>query len=98
MAPGHARLILLREMIVLEHVRRRFLVFRSRYQPSAVERLGRRRHRGTIPFQSTSVGGRTLPQSSQKEQYGNKLAPSNRRPLADNPVRRSSNRTREGAT
>src|SRR5918994_6102347 len=97
MAPGDARLILVREMIVLEHVQRRFLVFRSRFQRSAVERLGRRRHRGAIPLKSTSAGGRTLPRSSQKDQCGNKFAPSNRRPLADNPNRTSSTRKREGA-
>src|SRR5829696_3461532 len=97
MAPGHSRRILVREMIVLEQVQRRFLIFWSRYQQSAVERLGRRRRRSVIPYQSKSAGGRILPQGSEKDQYGNKFAPSNRRPLADNPIRTRSNRTRDGA-
>lgn len=89
MAPGHTRLILVREMNVLEHVQRHFLIFRSLYQRSAVERLGRGRR--VLPFPSTSAGGRIL------DQDGNKVAPSNRRPLAEIPVRTPSNRTREGA-
>jgi hypothetical protein len=40
MAPGHIRLILVREMNVLEHVQLRFLIFRSLYRQKAVRRLG----------------------------------------------------------
>jgi hypothetical protein len=40
MAPGHIRLILVREMNVLEHVQLRFLIFRSLYRQKAVQRLG----------------------------------------------------------
>jgi hypothetical protein len=40
MAPGHIRLILLREMNVLEHVQLRFLIFRSLYRQKAVQGLG----------------------------------------------------------
>ena len=40
MAPGHIRLILVREMNVLEHVQLRFLIFRSLYRQRAVQRLG----------------------------------------------------------
>src|SRR5215216_7281980 len=73
MAPGHFRLILVREMIVFEHVQRRFLVFPSLYRRSAVEGLGRRQRQVTIPLQSRSAGGPTLPQGSQKDQFGNWL-------------------------
>ena len=40
MAPGHIRLILVREMNGLEHVQLRFLIFRALYRQRAVQRLG----------------------------------------------------------
>jgi hypothetical protein len=47
MAPGHTRLILVREMNVLEHVQRHFLIFRSLYQRRRKAWEGAARH--TLP-------------------------------------------------
>jgi hypothetical protein len=50
MAPGRARRILVRELIVLENIQRHFLILRFRCQRSGVEELERRRCRVAIPL------------------------------------------------
>src|SRR5215213_2505718 len=97
MAPGRARRILVREMIVLENIQRHFLILRSRYQRSSVAELGRRRCRVAIPLRYTSAGGIILPRGSEKDQYRSRFAPSNRRPLAEHSYRSRPIHTKEGA-
>jgi hypothetical protein len=64
MAPGHIRLILVREMNVLEHVQLRFLIFRSLYRQRAVQRLGS----GVCTFQPTSASGNPYPNTFERQE------------------------------
>src|SRR5919107_2988614 len=94
MAPGRARRILVRGMIVFENFRRHILILRSRGQRTAAEGLGRRRCRVAMPSQDKCARGiisirgfRELPIQEQVRIYHPTTASRSRSPNTFDPYK-----------